>query len=489
MKPLRYGFLGILLSLAVSGFAESGGQPMDLSIRNCIIMALEQNLEISIQRLSPLIDATAILQAQGAFDPAVVVTPNYQEAASPPDPYSTAQRAEKSRSTSLDTGVTGTIFTGASYNFGFTSSNSQSDSNFMKDDYSTNWGLTLTQPLLRNFGTDVQLAPIRLAKKQRDISNEAVTATLIDVITRLKKNYYELVFAIENQKVQFSALDVETKLLDDNQKRVQIGVMSPLDVTQAEAEVARREVDVVAATQRVSQQMIDLRSLISRDVASIRNRPIHPLDAPTDLPLSVLDVNELFSRAIANRPDYRQALLVVDKTNIQLKYDQQQRYPQIDLTGTYGYNGMGRNFPDSFGARDQQWSAGMAIRVPLPDQTAEGKLQGSKLQKEKALLQLKQTEQAIIVDVDNAFKTVQYSFQNVQASRVSVRTARRVFDAEMIKLRTGTSTSFEVLRLQRDLTSAQSIELRALADYNIALADLYRAMGTTLRENNVELVR
>lgn len=489
MKPFRIWTLTVALIVTTTGFAQTDPQsPMRLSIRDCILLALQDNLEISIQRLSPLIDAAAIMQAQGTFDPALVFTPTYGETATPPDPYSTVQGAAKSRSTSLNTSVQGTISTGATYDLGVTSTDSQVDSNLMRDDFSTFWGLNLTQPLLRNFGTDVQLTTIRIAKKQRDISNETVTATLIDVITRLKKTYYDLVFAIGNQQVQLRALDVAAKLLSDNRKRAEIGVMSPLDVIQAEAEVASRETDVVTASQQVSTQMIALRSLISKDVSAIRDHPVQPTDTPTDRPLSAQEIDDLIICAIENRPDYHQARLVVDKSQLQLRFDEHQRYPQVDLTGTYGYNGMGRTFPESFGARDQQWTAGMAVRIPLPDQAAEGKLQGSRLQKERALLQLKQTEQKIISDVDNAYKTVQFTYQRVQAARVAVRTAQRVFQAEMIKLRTGTTTSFEVLRLQRDLTTQQSVELRALADFNIALTDLHRAEGTTLRENNVKLV-
>ena len=179
---------------------------------------------------------------------------------------------------------------------------------------------------------------------------------------------------------------------------------------------------------------------------------------------------------------------MVDQRHLQLQFDRNQNYPQIDLKGTYGYNGIGRDLPESVDSENQRWGVGLAVRIPLPDQTGEGRREGSRLQKERALLQLKQVEQAVLVEVDNALEAVQLIFKRIQATRMAARAALAALEAEMTRLRTGTSTSFVVLELQKKLADAQSREIRALTDYNISLAELHKAEGMTLLENKIELM-
>ncbi len=467
--------------------------PMNLSIHDCVVMALENNLEISIQRLSPLLDDAAILQARGEFDPALTLTPNYEENSTPLDAQSSVaaggRTATKSRTSSLATGIQGKTPFGTTYDFGLRTTDSQNTFNSFRDQYSTFWGLSLTQPLLKGFGSGNQLATLRIARKQREISNEAFAFKVMDIVTRMKSAYYNLIFAIENQRVQQQALDLAAKLLEDNRKRVRIGVMAPLEVTQAESGVAGQQEDVLIASQEVNSRMNELRSIISRDISAIRDRPLAPVDAPTEVSPPLMQVDELYKSALENRPDYRQARMIVEQRHLQLKFDQNQSYPQIDLKGTYGYNGIGKDLPASIGSENQRWSVGLAVRVPLPDQTGEGRAESSRLQKERALLQLKRVEQIVLVEVDNAFQAVQLNHKRIQATRVSVRAAREALEAEMTKLKTGTSTSFVVLELQKKLADARSREIRALTDYNISLAELYRAEGVTLRENNIELAQ
>ena len=261
---------------------------MNLSVHDCIVMALENNLEVSIQRISPWLDEAAILQARGEFDPALTLTPNYEENSTPLDAQSSVaaggRTTTQSRDTSLAGGVQGKIPTGTAYDFGLRTTNSRNTFNSFRDQYSTFWGLSLTQPLLKGFGVDNQLTAIRIARKQRESSNEAFSFKVMDVVTRIKSAYYNLLFAIENQRVQLQALDLAAKLLEDNRKRVQIGVMAPIEVTQAESGVAGREEDMLIANQEVNIRMNELRSLISRDISALRNRSLRPADIPTEVP-------------------------------------------------------------------------------------------------------------------------------------------------------------------------------------------------------------
>lgn len=488
-----FSFFTFLLVLILRSESLASEERLYLRLHDCIAMALENNLDIAIQRLNPQINATAIQQARGQFDPTLYLTPNYGEAKEPFDARSATSfgglTSSSSRTSSLASGITGAIPTGTRYDLNLNTTDSQSTFNSFEDQYSTNWGLSLTQPLLKNFGIDTQLNAIRIARKNKEISDEVFIAKAIDVVTQIINAYYELFFSIENQKIQFQALELATKLLEDNSKRLEIGIMVPLDVSQAEANVATVEVDLLNASQQVSIRMNGLRSLISREVSELRKQTIWPIDAPTEISIPTIEFEEILIHAMEDRPDYRQAKLAVERQHLQLQYAKNQRYPQVDLVGSYGFNGLGSDLPASVTTDASRWQVGLGIRVPLPDQIGQGQLENSKLQKEQSLLQLKQIEQFVIVELDNAIGDVKNKHKSIYASRTATRTAEQTLDGATARLKAGTLTSFEVVKLQKDLADARSREVRALVDLNIAIAQLHKVEGSSLRRNKVELVK
>jgi outer membrane protein TolC len=467
--------------------------PLPLSVEDCVRRALDGNLEISIQRLNPLIDEEAIRTARGEFDPAVVFNPNYEENITPLDAQSSVaaggRLVTKTRTDSWSGGVQGKFPTGTSYNLGLRTSDARNTFNSFAQQYTTYWGLDVVQPLLRGFGPNAQMASIRIARVSKNISDEEFARGVIDVLTRVRDAYYNLAYAIENRTVQIQALELAAKLLADNRKRVEIGVMAPLEITQAESGVASREESVILADQDVSQRMTALRALISPNLADLLDRPIKPVESPGDSAPPTRTREQYMTEALDLRPEYRAAKLAVERQNVQLVYDQQQRWPQLDLKGTIGFNGVDPKFLNSIETKNERWAVGMAVRIPLPDQAAQGKLETSRLRKQQAILQLKQAEQDAVVDVSNALDAVESCYKRIKATRVARRAASEALAAETSKLRAGTTTSFVVLELQNKLAESRSREIRSLADYGIALARLHQAVGSTLRENRVELVR
>lgn len=493
---MRLAFLALscalFSALAPRGLAAEA-LPLPLSVGDCVRRALDGNLEISIQRINPLIDEEAIRAARGDFDPALVFTPNYEENNTPLDAQSAVaaggRLVTKSRTDSWSGGLQGKVPLGTTYNFGLRTTDARNTFNSFSQQYTTYWGLELVQPLLRGFGPNSQMAPIRIARVARNISDEEFIWRVMDVLTRVHEAYFNLVYAIENRKVQIQALELAAKLLEDNRKRVEIGVMAPIEITQAESGVAGREESVILADQDVSQRTTSLRALISPNASDFEDRPLTPTDRPGDAPPPPKTRGEYLSEALEMRPDYRAAKLAVERQNIQLVYDQQQRWPQLDLKGTAGFNGVDSHFAKTVDAKNERWSVGMAVRIPLPDQAAQGRLETSRLRKQQAILQLKQAEQAVFVEVSNALDGMEACYKRIRATRVARRAAEEALAAETSKLRAGTSTSFVVLELQNKLAEARSREIRALADYSIATSKLQQAMGTILRANNVEFAR
>ncbi|MGD0650087.1 MAG: TolC family protein [Verrucomicrobiia bacterium] len=360
-------------------------------------------------------------------------------------------------------------------------------SNFV---YTGTTALSLTQPLLKNFGLGVNAAAIRIARKNHDIAVQNFLLQVINSVIAVNNAYYELVFAIEDYKAKLEDLNLAKQLLDENRRKLQIGTMSPLDVVQAESGVASREQAVILAERTIKDNENALKILISQNVGEFQGESIVPVDYPV-VEMVETDVARSIRTALEMRPDYIRAKLTVESQNIQVKFNRNQLWPEIDLNASYGWAGRGGTFEDwadNVGTRENPvWAGGVTVTFPLGNRQARANYQAARLQVEQFLLQLKQLEQQIVVDVDNAVGRVQTNLKSVEAAAAARRLADESLKAEKTKLRAGTSTTFLVLQAQSQLATARSAEIRARADYAESLVTLAQREGTTLQKNNIAL--
>ena len=203
------------------------------------------------------------------------------------------------------------------------------------------------------------------------------------------------------------------------------------------------------------------------------------------------DLQESWRRGLSLRPDVLQQRLNLEKQVYIVKYQKNQRLPQLDIVGTVGYSGSADTMGDALsqvsGFDNQVWSVGGQVTFPIGNTSARNNDRSARVTKEQAELQLKQLEQVVMITIENAIAVAKTSFQRVSATREARLYAEAALDAEQKKLENGKSTSFVVLQLQKDLTTARSAEIRALADYNEALARLALQEGTTLERRRVTL--
>jgi outer membrane protein TolC len=179
----------------------------------------------------------------------------------------------------------------------------------------------------------------------------------------------------------------------------------------------------------------------------------------------------------------------VEKKNIRLKYDYNQLFPQLDVTGSYGYSGSGTEFSGTFGQiadiESPSWSVGAVLSIPLSNRQARYNYRTTKTERELAILQVKKKEQEVMVEVDNAIAQARSSLEQIEARRQATQFAQSAYEAEQKKMENGKSTSFQVLVLQRQLTDQRYMEIRALSTYNRSLADLALKEGTTLERRSI----
>ena len=452
-----------------------------LTLEECITRAIANNFDMRIQHINPSIQNWGVVFAQGGYDPTISGAGTLSESLTP---HPRPEPASESDAILTDLSLGGKLASGASYSL-FATDNRFTPtvrSNFV---YTGTAGIQLTQPLLKNFGFDVNTATIRIARKNRNIAVQNFLLQTINSISAVNNAYYELIFAIEDYKSKREDLDLAQELLGQDRQRLRIGTMSPLDVVQAEAGVAERQQAIILAARTIKDDENALKLLISQNVREFQGQSLVPVESPVVQPAD-MDVDRSINVALRLRPDYIASIQTVERQNIQIKFTRNQLWPEIDIGGSYGWNDGGNSYGNWVGNLPA-WSAGVSVTFPLGNRQARATYNSARLTADQLLLQLKQLEQQIVVAVDNAVGHVRTNYESVLATRAATRAAEESYKAERKKLETGTSTTFLVLQAESLLLDARSAQIRAEADYNESLVALAQAEGSTLQKHHIQL--
>lgn len=500
-------FLAVLTAGAQTNFTAGAqtnlpaGPARAMSLQDCIAEALQHNLDMQIQRYNPQISLYDLNVNYGGYDP----TFNLSGTHTYNDSGATFQNGvripgQEINDDSFKSDFNGTAPWGMTYDLGGSVSSSKGNqfgaiSNILiqtplQSSYGQVGALTLTQPLLKDFWIDKTRLNVRLAKNALQNSEQGLRHQLITSITAVENAYYELIYARDNVEVQQEALLLAQTQLDQDQQRVQIGTLAQLSVQSDESQVATSRANLIAALNTLSVDENTLKNLLTDTYGQWHGTNIQPT-ATLEAPLQLFDLQDSWNKGMTERPDLLQSRLKVAAQGIQLKFDYNQLFPSLDLVGSYGYNGSGGNFGGTFDQINQAnqafWSYGAQFSTPLSNVGARNTYKADKVTLKQLLLTLKQLEQTIMVDIDNAVKQAQSDYQSVDATRQARIYAEIALDAEQKTYAVGKATTFEVLQYQSNLTTARGQEIRALANYEEDLANLAAAEGSTLERNNINV--
>ena len=497
MKKIGAFFI-ITLALAGAAAAQTNspaGRPM--SLRDCFTAALQNNYDVRIERFNPEISQLNLSAAYGGYDPQLTVSGQHQYNNSGAyfDSNGALVVPTENRENTFSSGLGGLTPWGMTYDFSGNIyqqhlSKSLFTNNFSGDSSGSSVGVNVTQPLLKDFWIDANRLQIKVAKNQLKSSEQALRAQVITTVTAVENAYYELIYSIENVKVQQDALNLAQTQLDQDRRRVEVGSLAPLDVQQDEAQVAQSRANLIAAENTLSVSQNTLKNLFTDSFSQWHQVAVEPsenLEAVRQL----FDVQDSWSKGMESRPDLRQAKLSLETQGIQLKYYRNQLFPQVDLVGSYGFNGAGSEYNDSFqqmndGSRPF-YSYGGQLTIPLSNTKARSQLKAGKATEKQLLLRLKQLEQNVMVEIDNAVKQAESAWESVGATKQARIYAEAALDAEQKKYAVGKSTTFTVLQLQNTLTADRGQEIRALANYYEALATLAQKEGSTLQRYRIDV--
>jgi len=494
MRLLR--ILLVLASAVTVAIAQTNAtsEVRQLSLQDCIQLALRHNLDLQIDRYNPEISLFNLRGSYGAYDPEFSLSGqhDHNESGSQILGGGFAIASSVSDANSFSGGLTGVSPIGTTYNLqGSTRDQYGITALHPFENSGASGSLNVTQPLLKNFWIDNNRLVIRIAKNRLKYSELLLQLQIMQTITTLEQAYYDLIYNRENVTVQQKAVELAERLVLENRKRLEVGALAPLDLQSAEAQAASTRAAVIAARSQLGTQERLLKSLVtdaySTEWANVSLEPTAKLAAP----VPVLNLQDSWAKGLTQRPELLQAKLDIERTGIQLKYDKNQLYPELDVFGTYGFNGSGVEFSGAFGdlkSTDRPfYTYGGKISIPLSNVRARNSYKADKANMQQLVLTLKQLEQNTLILIDNDIGTIRANYDQVQATRAAREYEEAALDAEQKKLESGKSTTYTVLQVQRDLTTARGNEIQALDTYNKSLSQLSLHEGSTLQRLEIRL--
>lgn len=501
--PMRFLAFCVLLGFSL-GHALRADTPLSpasedtivaqLTLDEAIATALANNFTIVSARYTPQIARGSLLSAAGAFDPTITARATRSDYRL--DYYNPLVDLRtyryQSKTDSLSVALGGKLPFGLEYSVVSESTNDRdtdSDS-LLLDSYTTFNGVRLTQPLLRGFGFGANLAGLRLARAQHGIARAQYRQAVIDTITNTITAYNNLYYIQQAYQNTLRSRELANELLNENRRRVEVGSISPADVTIAAARVARIDNSIIQTERDLLDYRNSLYTLLSAETRPATDQPLQiapppPVDAPA------IDRAADLLRAYELRPDYRQQLEQLKRARAGLSEARSAALPQVDLVGSYGFVGSGNSLDDALrNARSKDtpaWSAGAVVSIPLPLRDGRGRVLTSRATLDQARTQLARLEQQIAIEVANAAGQITTTARRIESARQARQLAGESLVAEQKRLQVGQSDTFTVLQFQELLSAAELAEFRAVADYNIALASYDQTVGTTLERHQVTL--
>ncbi len=483
----------LLLVLATCGWATSqsalpGNELPQVTLRldEALVMALENNLELKVDRIAPQRARFEQLAASAIFEPQLRFSARYEEQSQTrldfDDPFQ--QRNDTRTSVRSDAAIEGLLPFGMRWDLGV---ESREDRGSNQAPFQGSMGFNLTMPLWRDFGPANTLRDIRIARLGVEAADANFLTNLNDLVVRVHRAYYDLIFAKEDLRLQKANLSLAQQLQDDNEERRRVGVMSSLDVSRARSEAASRLEEVIRAEQAVRDAGNDLKSLLYRDIAVVLDQTVIPESLP--LPPSVAVIPRWTERGLLGRPELVASQQRQRQAEQRLAGSRNQQRPEVELQGSYRLVGEGDSFQEGFraarGSDDASWSTGVVVRIPLGGRAESARASQARLDLQAAELDFLQVRQTILLEWEERRGAVLVGEKRYAAAQDAARFARETLDAEVERLNAGTSTTFVVAQLQRDLVSAELAGLRALSDWRVAWIELLRSQNVLLQEMGI----
>ncbi|MBI4514666.1 MAG: TolC family protein [Deltaproteobacteria bacterium] len=492
--------------------------PQALTLADCVALALAHNTGLEISRLGPLGARTQVRRAYSIFDPSVFADLTTDRSEQPAGSALQGLTATKGRSESInltgDLGLRKLLRSGAQVSLMLRTNRMNNSSAFMTDfvpQYRSDLTLQLAQPMLRDFGLRFTTLQVRIARTESQSALKQYEATLATTVKTVEQAYWALVQANHNVTVQEQGLALAKELQRQNEGRFNVGAAPRTAVLEAQAEVARRETNLIQARSARINARDALRALINASPDSAESLlVVEPADAPAVEPYSV-DLERSLATALERRPELAAAKLAVQGAGMQLKLAENQLLPRLNALGSFGTTGLsgkGRKidaltgqpkpqnpFTGAYGetynglidGRYYSYSAGLTLEVPLSNAQARADYAAVRVSVEQARLSLQQLQENVTLEVKRAVSNLETDIKSIEATRIARELAEENLRNQKARYDVGLATTKDLLDFQDRLTIARATEIQALVTYNVDLAELRRVEGSLLEARHVQV--
>ena len=462
--------------------------PLKVTITEAILLSLENNRSLVVQRLNPSIQQTAEDRERAVFDP----TTNAEIFGGRVKGERLARSGSDTEDFTTDT-VEGVISLEQYFPTGTTvaleAGNEMDDSSLYDSSfYSTRLGMTVTQALLRGYGTDVNLAKLRQARLDTRMSEYELRGFTEFLVAEVERTYWDYALARRQIEIVEESLKVARQQLEETNQLIEVGRLAKAELAAVQAEVAAQEQALIEARANKESIRLQLLRLLNPQGPAIWQREVDLIYQPTLPDIKLEDVELHVAVAMRMRPVLNEARLEILHSDLELIKTRNGLLPLMDLFITLGKSGYADSFGESVNnlKKDSYDAlAGVRFEYPIFNRDAEALQRRAVLTREQAQKVLENLAQLVEVDVRTAYIEVNRTKQQIVASTVTRRFDEEKLRTETEKLRVGKSTSFLVAQAQRDLLVSRIAEVRALANYLKALVDLYRQDGSLLERRRI----
>jgi outer membrane protein TolC len=488
MLDRHYNFL--LPLFIITGILSA--EDTELPLRAAIASALAHNLDLRIATYAPAnaLDSVAIEEAQ--FDPSLFARASLEE------------RKSAARSSALDddvipesenrrvqVGIDKRFSTGATITLDSSIARNSSNNNAARNpDYGSNVGLLIRQPLLKDAWSTVNLAPLARAKVTAERSLFELRSDVLDLLLNTEIAYWNLVYTRADKALTASSLTLAENLLEENGERKRLGLVTPLEVLQAEAEFLNQQEAIIQADRAIEDAQDVLRHAMGQtDFMETINGEILVTSLPDKMePLR--PVGDVVKDAVISDVDAKVQERRVEVERINRILAQDETRPDLDLTAAVTYLGRDQDgntaYRGAYNADGHDWTLGLEVRLPWGFQDARARARQAERALESATLQLYNIKQEKALAARKAWRSASAGFKRIEVTRASVLLNEEAFEQERARYGSGLVPYRSLLEAQRDYDRAKSNYLQSIIETLRATVRLSRVDGTLLARNGLD---
>ncbi len=505
---------------------EAAPNVLPISLEHSVMLALENNMDIKVERLTPLIREEEVKGETGVFfSPRMSLEAGTDRSKKPAGSVLAGTQISKTRNLDVNTGISMRSITGGAVSLDFRNKRYENNSVFQIYDpqYTSDLALTFTHPLLKNFGVGLNGIRIKVAHNNAEISKYQLKAMVTNLVVEVQQTYWDLVLATNDLATRRRALEVAQHLHKRTTEMVAGGRLPTIALLQAEAAVLERELDVVAGENAFEDNQARLKALLNLDMVHASTEyTLVPTDPPLLEPKRVSAAEGLKS-ALAKRPELFQAKLDQENRMLRVRFARNQQLPEINFVGSIGLSGLGGiptsnplttitvggvpvvsllpggqgvgtfegGYEDALGKLVSgdffSYKVGFSVQIPLGNQVARSELARARLEVEKSRITLQTLEQKIALEVESVARAINSRLKAIEGAKSLRHLAERKLEMAQKGLELGVSSVTDVLEAQKNLSLAQRDELKTVIEYNKILVLWEKTTSTALERFPIDL--